>query len=151
MSPLPSPVIYTPWTNGLYQVAPALRPLGTDFGNGGADARIFQLDTELERYQLNKRTALRERRGKYVRGWKLSREVERAVIDFLVTRLADEYPDRFTADWEGDVRVLESEGRRWVLPATGPETDSPALDLIMRLVQEDLAVVRTQTGSDWIA
>lgn len=150
MSPLPSPAIYTPWTNGLYQVAPALRPLGTDFGNGDADQRIFQLDTELDKYQQNKRTALRERRGKYVRGWKLSREVERAAIEFIVTRLVVEYPDRFTADWEGDARVLESAGRRWILPATGPETDSPALDLLMRLVPEDLAIVSTGPG-DWIS
>lgn len=151
MNPLPSPAIYTPWTNGVYTVAPGLRPLGTDFGNGEADARIFQLDTELDKYQQSKRTALRERRGKYVRGWKLSREVERAGIEFIVTRLAADYPDRFVADWEGDARVLESEGKRWVLPAAGPETDSPALDLLMRLVQEDLAVVRTENGSDWVA
>ncbi|MGV3613908.1 MAG: heme-dependent oxidative N-demethylase subunit alpha family protein [Fimbriimonas sp.] len=157
---LPPPARYTPWTKGVYEVAPALRPFGTDFGNGEADARVFQLDTELERYQANKRTALRERRGKYVRGWKLSRDVERAVIEFVVTRLTTEYPELYQADWEGDARVLESQGRRWVLPSAGPDTDSPALDLLMRLVPEDMAVVRTLSAttddgkrevSDWIA
>jgi hypothetical protein len=151
MTPLPLPARYTPWIKGVYEVAPALRPFGTDFGNRDLDQKVFQLDSELEKYLQNKRAALRERRGKYVRGWRLSREVERAVIEFVVTRLAAEYPDRFAADWEGDARVLESDGRRWVLPATGPETDSPALDLLARLVPEDMAVVRTADNADWIA
>ena len=151
MEALPSPALYTPWTNGVYGVAPALRPLGTDFGNGAADARVFQLDSELEKYQQNKRNALRERRGKYALAWKLDREVEQAVIDFFVTRLAAEYPDRFVADWEGEYRVLESDDRRWTLPPSRSDRASAALDLLARLVQEDVAVVRTMDESDWIA
>ena len=142
---------YTPWTKGVYEVAPELRPFGTDFGNGEADRRLFQIDEEFERYQHNKRHALRERRGKYVRAWRLSHEVEAAVIDLIVSRLILEYPESFSGGWEGDTRVLESDGRRWVLPATGPETDSPALDLLARLVPEDLAVVRTLDHEDWVA
>lgn len=142
---------YTPWTKGVYEVAPALRPFGTDFGNGPADQRLFQLDTELETYRSNKRTCLRERRGKYVRAWKLTREVERAAIELVTTRLAADYPDTFEVGWEGDARTLESDGRKWVLPPAGPETDSPALDLLARLVPEDIAVVSTAENRDWIS
>jgi hypothetical protein len=148
---LPPPARYTPWIKGVYEVAPALRPFGTDYGNGEADRRVFQLDTELERYEANKRACLRERRSKYVRAFRLSSEVERATIDLIVTRLSTEYPERFTADWEGDVRVLESEGRRWVLPTSRREDESPALDLLGRLVPEDFAVVRTLDSVDWVA
>lgn len=149
--PLPEPAVYTPWTKGVYEVAPALRPFGTDFGNGAADRRLFQLDTDLPRYLDNKRQALRERRSKYVRGFRLSRAVETAAIDAIVSQLALDYPSRFQAGYEGDARVLESEGRTWVLPATGPESDSPALDLLMRMIPEDLAIVRREDGADWVA
>jgi hypothetical protein len=143
---------YTPWTRGVYDVSPALRPFGSDFGNGEWDRRVFQLDGDAERLIGAKRAALRERRGKYVRGWRLSREVERAAIEFVTGRLVAEYPEEFSlASEEGGAAVLESAGRRWVLPATGPETDSPALDLLMRLVPEDLAIVRRHEGRNWIA
>jgi len=42
-------------------MAPALRTLGTDFGNGAEDGKIFQLDSEFDRYHLNKESVLPER------------------------------------------------------------------------------------------
>lgn len=37
-------------------MAPALRALGTDFGNGAEDGKVFQIDSEFDRYHLNKLT-----------------------------------------------------------------------------------------------
>jgi hypothetical protein len=145
------PARYTPWTKGVYEVAPALRPLGTDFGNGAADRKLFQLDSEFERYAENKRAALRERRGKYARAFRLSREVERATIDLIVESLASDYPDRFETGWEGESRVLLEGEKRWVLPATSRGSDSQALDLLARLIQADIAVVSTESSLDWVS
>ncbi|AIE86414.1 heme-dependent oxidative N-demethylase family protein [Fimbriimonas ginsengisoli] len=147
----PAPAIYTPWTKGIYEVAPALRPFGVDFGNGAADQRLFQIDSEFERYAENKRTALRERRGKYARAFRLSREVERATIELIVTRLATDYPERFSAAWEGDHRALLEGDKQWVLPANGRGNESAALDLLARLVPEDLAIVSVEDSVDWVS
>jgi len=152
-----TPAKYFPWTKGVYEVAPALRPFGTDFGNGEADQRLFQLDDEFERYAENKRSALRERRGKYVRAFRLSREVERAAIDLIVTKLASDYPDTYRAGFEGDHRALSElneegeEAKTWVLPALGKGTQSPSLDLLARLIQEDIALVSTEADLDWVS
>lgn len=147
----PSSARYTPWTRGVYEVVPALKPFGTDFGNGEWDRKVFQLDSESSRFIQAKRTALRERRGKYVRAWRLDREVQQAAIEFVTDRLASEYPQLFTTGREGDDVTLESEGRRWVLPTSRFETTCPSLDLLMRMVAEDMAIVRRADGADWIA
>lgn len=80
------PAVYTPWTKGVYEVAPGLRPFGTDFGNGEADQRVFQLDSEYARYRANKIDAIGERRSKYVCREDLSEEVEAAAVG-LIRRL----------------------------------------------------------------
>jgi hypothetical protein len=51
--PLRDPVRYFPIDKGVYEVAPGLRPLGANFGNGMADGWIFQLDSEWPRYREN--------------------------------------------------------------------------------------------------
>jgi hypothetical protein len=142
---------YTPWTKGVYEVAPGLRPFGTDFGNGAADRRVFQLDADFDKYAENKRTALRERRSKYVRSFRLAADVERAAIDLIVARLAADYPDRFQAGWEGDHRTLSEDAKTWVLPAFGRGNESQSLDMLARLVQEDFAVVSTEHSADWVS
>ena len=150
-SPAPDSAFYTPWGKGVYEVVPALRPFGTDFGNGHWDQKLFQLDTASERIIAAKRVALRERRTKYVRGWKLGREVEGAVTRFIIDRLAADYPDRFEAGFEGDSPTLESDGRRWVFSTSRFDTESPSLELLMRLVAEDMAIVRRTDGADYIS
>lgn len=135
----------------MYEVAPSLKAFGTDFGNGDWDLKVFQLDASAPRIIEAKRTALRERRTKYVRGWRLGREVEHAAIAFVAGRLASEYPDQFQLGEEGGSVTLESEGRHWVLPTSRSENDSASLSLLMRLVAEDMAVVRRRDGADWIA
>jgi hypothetical protein len=142
---------YLPWLKGKYDVSPGLRPLGTDFGNGEWDQKVFQLAPDASRLIDAKRIALRERRGKYARAFRLSQTVKRAAIETIATRLATEYPDRFQIDHEGTELVLCSGDIRWTLTADRREDSAPALDLLARLVPEDFAVVATEGDIDWLA
>jgi dimethylamine monooxygenase subunit A len=139
---------YVPWSRGVYDVSPSLRPFGTEFGNGEWDQRLFQLDADAPRLIEAKRLALRERRGKYVRAFRLGSEVERAVAGLIAARLATEYPDEFSRGSGGDDPTLRRGDVEWTLAARG---DGASLDLLARLVPEDLAVVRTEEGRDWNA
>ena len=128
---LPAPALYTPWKKGIYEVAPSLRPFGTDFGNGQADLELFQFDSESTRYLQNKRAVLQERSGKYYCQNNLSPQVEHAVCTLIRTKL--------TGNPFG------------VCPETA--TSLPELAL---LIPEDFVVVSTerqQDGSlkDWVS
>ena len=123
--PADSPARYTPWTKGVYEVAPGLRPFGTDFGNGEADQRLFQIDNEFPRYLANKRAALAEWPSKYVCRSILSRKVETAAADLIQQRLQLEYPDQ--------------------------KVTATTLDQLALLVPEDLVVVRTRDKENWVA
>src|SRR5580658_8888619 len=89
------PARYTPWTKGTYDVAPALRPLGTDFGNGLQDACLIQLDRDFARYRINKEAAYAENRAKYFGLSQLDTGVLLAVAEAFATHLSTDYPDQF--------------------------------------------------------
>lgn len=74
---------YSPWTKGRYEVGPALRPLGTDFGNGEEDKQVFQMRDDAERLLANKQACLEERPDKYFARHNLSPEVEFAATEFI--------------------------------------------------------------------
>lgn len=148
---LPAPARYYPWTRGIYDVAPGLRPFGTDFGNGEADRRVFQIDDQFDIYADNKRRCLRERRGKYVRALRLSREVEWAAIDLITNRLATEYPARYRREVHDRHISLFDGDTRYDLGAMGRHDRSDGLDFLCRLVQEDVAIVQTLDQSDWVS
>ena len=86
--PLPSPARYFPPRTGRYDVAPGLKPLGTPFGNGAADGRMFQIDTAFAEFRQNKQACRKERLGKYVVQDALPPAVSTAVAAFLATRFA---------------------------------------------------------------
>lgn len=117
---------YAPWSKGRYEVAPGLRPLGTDFGNGEWDGRVFQLDDEAPKLLENKRVCLAENPAKYRRTHNLSGPVERAAIDLIRARIALDAPNL-------------------VLP------DDAGLDELAMLVPEDIAIVATEGTRDWFA
>jgi len=147
----PAPARYTPWTRGVYEVAPGLKPFGTDFGNGAADQRVFQIDSDFDAYAESKRRALRERRGKYVRALRLAKETEWAAIDLITNRLCTEYPERYRREVGVGTLSLFDEETRYDLGAPGRQNRSDGLDFLCRLVQEDVAIVSTLEDADWVA
>lgn len=145
-----------------YDVAPNLRPLGTDFGNGPADARVFLVDDRFRRFRRNRLRCRAERLGKYVATAEYSREVAGAVARFMATRLAEEYPALFECDdgarpgfhsrLTGETLTFDAgwgllSARSRVRPAYGS-----AWDALASQVQEDLAVtVVAEDGRDRLA
>lgn len=59
------PAVYFPFERGEYRVEAGLRPMGTDFGNGSMDGRVFQIDREYGRFLENVAGARAEDLDKY--------------------------------------------------------------------------------------
>ncbi len=136
---LPEPAVYTPWAKGGYEVAPGLKPFGTDFGNGEQDRKLFQFDDQFTRFRESKLKCLRERQSKYRLRHDLEPMVERALIELITARLVEDWPTLF----QGDAELLEC---RLTSETIRPDLDSLALQL-----QEDFAVVSAAEGRDWIS
>lgn len=163
----------------MYEVVAGLRALGTDFGNGAADERVFQIDRDFSSYRKNKLQCRAERLGKYYATADYSPDVERAVTRFLVSRLTCEYPQLFSLDKQADgvsalrcvltseelifdreMRLVGVRGAEDVDDGGDDEEDdvavvppyASAFDALCSQVQEDVAVVsRAQDGTDHLS
>src|SRR5688572_8001412 len=128
-APLPPPARYVPIRGGRYDVAPALRPFGTRFGNGPADERAFQIDSRFQEFRENKLRCRGERPGKYIAAGDYQEPVAAAAARFIATELVREYPQHFAfaggscSGWvldcgltgerlrfDSDMRLLEARG-----------------------------------------
>lgn len=158
---LPAPARYFPLGSGRYEVAPGLRPLGTDFGNGAADGYLFQIDTAFDHYRANKLSCRAERLGKYVVRRDYDAPVAAAVARLMTERLAAEYPNLFKRAPDSldcrlpgerlvfgtDLRLVRVEAGA---PLSPPYAD--AFDALCCQIPEDIAIIRAAPGrGDWIA
>ena len=148
---LPPPARYFPPANGRYEVTTGLIRLGSDLGNGEADARLFQLDRDWPRYRRAKEAARRESLGKYVLTQAVSAEAARALTQWMTERLTWECPEGFATEAADGGFTLQCRpsGERLAWDAEGHlqtvEGATPAyvdgLDALALQVQEDLAVI----------
>lgn len=89
--------MYFPLEKGLYEVAPGLKPWGTDLGNGVLDQCVFQFeptDGATGIYLENKRVARAEHRSKYFAAHDFPRDLDQAVSAWMRARLTQEHPQR---------------------------------------------------------
>ena len=89
--------MYFPLEKGLYEVAPGLKPWGTDLGNGSLDQCVFQFEaTEAGNaiYLENKKVARAENRSKYFATHEFPAELDQAVATWMRQRLLQEHPGR---------------------------------------------------------
>lgn len=165
---LPDPPRYFPIESGTYTVAPGLRPLGVDFGNGPADRCVFQFDRLFARYRENRMRCRAERLAKYLGTAELDPDTTTHVSRFISDRLLTEHPSWFgsAAGADGST-VLEcrltgehlsfepdmSLSRVEVVGEGGPAPSYvSAFDALCSQVQEDVAVMRLgQNGENWLA
>jgi hypothetical protein len=143
--PLEPPPAYFPLLRGAYEVAAGLRPLGTDFGNGTMDRRVFQVDQEWPRFRASKLACRSERVGKYVARADLDDETADASVRWFASRLTTEYPQAFD---EADGRLR--------CRLTGDAVDLrgdpfAAFDQLAMQVAEDVCLTRTDGDRDWLA
>lgn len=149
-----APARYTPWMKGIYEVTPNLKPLGFDFGNGEADHKVFQIDSDRDRYRQSKREALSERPSKYIQRHNLNPGVEIAVLEWFGQRLSIEYPDRFGVQTGARGRMLCGEGGKIPLDPSlrsrsGKNLAIPPLERLALAIQEDFCVASVEEGRNW--
>ncbi len=149
------PARYFPPRSGRYEVKTGLHALGTDFGNGARDRRIFQLDAQFPAYHAAKTAARTERLGKYFARVPGTEDLERAAGRWVLGRLVHEYPEKFIAHREGggtmrlvcrpsgETLCFDSVGELRTSQAGAPDAAAhvSALDALAMQVQEDIALL----------
>lgn len=135
---LPEPARYLPWLRQRDLLAPGLHRFGHDFGNGPADAQVFQFDRQFAHYRENSRRA-RQQLDKYYCTKNLVPETARAVNHFIVQQLCKEQPQWFVLT-AGKLHC------RLTGETVSLDGDSPSyidlFDALASQVQEDIAVMQ---------
>lgn len=149
---------YFPIENETYVLAPGLRPLGFDFGNGAFDKKVFHLTREFKRYRENKIDCRKERLSKYFCKKNLSEERASELSCFLISRFVSEYPEIFSFNDQvltclhTKDRIIVDENYRLV-SFQSEEKISPlvedVIDALLLQVEEDVALVcREKDGGE---
>lgn len=141
---------------GRYEVAPNLKPLGTDFGNGESDAVLFELDSDFKRYRANKEDAYADSPAKYFAIGDVSAAVSLAVAEAFRDHLARDYPSEFESGESFLTSRLTGEAVAWTprgaLDVPGSSLSVTVKHLFEALafqIQADLALVaRDPDGND---
>lgn len=154
-SGLCAPARYFPFESGRYEVKTGLYRLGTDFGNGARDNRVFQIDNEWPAYRAARLESRAEDLSKYVCRDDLPAPLETRLIDWMIRQLPGEYPGLFVHEpanngtvtlsnrLSGETLVLDRD-RRLIEVHTPQRVDPPyasAFDALACQLQEDLALV----------
>lgn len=160
VSSLREPAHYYPFESGRYEVKTGLYGLGTDFGNGEAERRVFQLDRAWPAYRAAKLESRAEDLSKYVCEEGLPDSLGTRLVDWVIRHLPAEYPELFdgatgahgtrtlhnrlsaeTLVFDRGCRLLEVHAPR---PLDPPYVS--ALDALACQIQEDMALVTVEPG-----
>lgn len=152
--------IYFPIERGLYEVAPGLKPLGADAGNGDWDKKVFQIDSDFPLFRQNKIACRKERLSKYEQRQDLDAHSENELARKITELLLKDHPEHFQLNnfvlkclHTGDEIEFTSD---FVLKNykssedVGPKPTT-LLDALALQYPEDIALTRRQNGLDWIA
>lgn len=112
---------YLPFTTGVYTTAPGLIPLRGE--------KVFDVDEHYQDYISNKNQCRAEDITKYYCEHNFSDRTNRAVTDFLFSRLHEEYPNLLDFD---------------------RDTYDSLFDGICSHLQEDVAVIQLDGDKDWL-
>jgi hypothetical protein len=131
--------------------------LGTDFGNGPADERVFQLDEKYDHFRKNKKSCRREGIEKYYVRARESAKAQIEISRFIAHRLATEYPEYFHLIEKGKYyeltnRLTETQ-LQWNCDKTGLINPGylSVLDALSDQVPEDLAIWQKNHQGDYIS
>jgi len=154
---LPKPAIYRPFLSGNYSVAPGLHSLETDFGNGLADGRIFQLDEKYDHFIKNKKSCRREGIEKYYARTGEPANTQIEITRFIARRLSIEYPEFLHFTESGSCRELTNRltetQLQWDCDGTSLSNPSylSVFDALADQVPEDLAIWQKTDRGDYIS
>lgn len=163
MGTLPPRLRYFPLDKGIYEVAPGLKPLAAQRGNGGRDALVFQIDEDFALYKKNKDSCRQERLDKYCTFANYSRECSSRVNRFIVEQLCREHPSLFRVESvaagmdffcaPSDERIRLDKNFELLEPGGDGLPYTTAFDALCSQVQEDIAIHcrdPQRTPADWL-
>jgi len=154
---LEKPARYFPFATQHYSTAPGLHRLGTDFGNGLADNRLFQLDNQWQTYRHNKDTCRKENPDKYYCRQHERSESRSRACQLIVSQLLQNYPAFFTQEQNGKTHEFRNRlSRETILfdqmdNLLAPDHYTDLLDALTFQVQEDLAIWQAEGEKDWMS
>lgn len=156
---------YFPIQNGRYEVKPGMMSLDTDFGNQ-ADNKLFQLDSNFDRYRQVKLAARQSCLSKYYQTFNYNNLVAKAVAQLIINRLIQEYPQYFHLVDNGEKLVFHCQLTKEILylnknfelekyesPDKITYGNCPALlDALATQIQSDIVVIsRNEDGDNWMS
>lgn len=156
---LPEPARYVPFASGTYTVTAGLQTLERAIGNGAHDGHVFQLDSIFGKFRENLARIRARNLADYVGASSCSDEVLGAMAGFVARCLAAEHADYFrlqaTADGHRLTCLLTEDvlefDEAFALRKDSSSVYESALDALASQVQEDLAIVVIEEGSDRLA
>ena len=154
---LKEPARYFPFQTGRYSTAPGLSKLGTDFGNGAAEQRIFQLDHTYSIYRENKLACREENIHKYYCRRHENRQSLHIICFFIINQLVGSYPAAFSLQRGEKYHMLVNHLTNEQLTydeqgnLLSPGTYVDLFDALAGQLQEDLAVWQADAEEDWMS
>ena len=149
-----APLQYFPVSSNPFEFRTGLRVIRP--GNKTED-KIFQVDTEWQRYRQAKMTARAERLDKYVCSHQLSQATESHATSFILNQLTHEYPEQFvlTEIKNGATLHCRLSGEQLQfnqsLRLINNNKYQNALDALCSHVQEDIAIIERPEQKDFIS
>lgn len=155
-------IYYFPLDRQRFEFKAGLHILGTDFGNGDADTKVFQIDASFDHYRLCKLRARAERLSKYYQLHQYTPAVAQQIARFIAYRLTQEHASDFSVEQRthgGTVLNCALTGEALVFGAdmqlieAKSQVDPPyvsSLDALACQTQEDLAVLRV-ADRQWLS
>ena len=151
---LPPEPLYFPIDRAVYEVAPGLKPLGFDFGNGSHDHHIFQIGENFREYRTNKILCRNERLSKYYLQRNFSPERQQHLTQLMIEVLLRDHSEIFSLNGRQltcrHTNDLIEFNEDWTLksftasPDDSAQITTPVVDSIDALsmqVQEDITVI----------
>jgi dimethylamine monooxygenase subunit A len=146
---------YLPFLDGKYSTAPGL--LWMKKAIAEKDRLVFQIDETYDRYLENKKACRQENLNKYYTRSRFVPATERAVNQYLVNQLTQEYPGQFIFKPASDFYYLRNqytgEELTWAedWQAVTQNTYQDLFDGLCGQVPEDIAVCQLEQNQDWLA
>ncbi|MBI2045040.1 DUF3445 domain-containing protein [Candidatus Pacearchaeota archaeon] len=156
------PANYLPALIPNYSVKLGFHNLGTDFGNGNLDCRIFQIDSNYRSYIKEKLKCREQHLSAYSREFSFKSKTKKSLIEQIVNTISKEYPSIFEIKQiRGRLRFRNNINKETIYFDENMNFESPnstihpkyasPLDALACQFQEDLAVMQLEESSNYLS
>ncbi len=148
---------YFPYAHVQYTVAPGLKKLGTDFGNGPPDHQVFQIGGDYHLFRQNKLACRSENIQKYYRREREQANTLAVITHFIASQLLHNYPQYFQEEESNGSRSMTNQlTGETILYDQQSQLLAPShylslLDALASQVPEDLAIWQVHDTKDYLS